>query len=360
MSEINKNKEQFDARETQVIRDAKFFEPYKKELRELFSALGLSDRWSDDPTANDFQSLLAGMIGKEHGNSEDKLQFSDEQIDAAKPYLEQLGMMSEHVPPVGVVLDQTVVLGGTMAANYRRTELVEGAIDDGVAVGDVLYLYGQRPREKRDGTNEEIISTDGRFGGYDISNNPWFDAYAKGALESDDPWAMTETHFGRVALNKVNNGNLVPRQINLPIVIVNGQSTGLAPKMPDVPARDVLDYDFVTDEGINITIMNTAAVARDGRPSRPKTKSTIGEWLERRAPAENAKVMLVTGNPHAIRQTQAAYQILQEYGRGDVELIVAGTSAPANTPLQTYLGEIAALIIKDVERNYSSETGSSV
>lgn len=356
MNEIVNSKEQFDARETAVIRDARFFEPYKAELRGLFAALGLEDRWSDDPTMTDFQALLLALIGKEHGNSVDKLQFDADRFEAAKPYLEMLGMMNEHLPPKGVHIDQTVVLGGRMAANYRRTELVEKAVNEGVDVGDVVYLYGQRPREQRDGTNEEIISTEGRFGGHDIAGNPWFRAYALDALESEDPWMMTETHFGRVALNKVTDGNLAPHQIHLPVIEVNGQDTGLAPKMHDAPARDVLDYDFVTEKGVNITIMNTAAIDRGDRPSRPKTKSTVGEWLERRAPVKDAKVMLVTGNPHAIRQTQAAYQILQEYGRSDVELIVAGTAAPANTPLQTYLGEIAALIIKDVERNYTDET----
>lgn len=352
---IETNNNQFDARELGVIQDARFFEPYKTELHGLFTALGLGDRWSDDPTDADFQQLLLQMIGKEHGNADDKLQFTDEQDAAARDYLRQLGMMNDHVPAPGSTFEQTIIMGGTMAANYRRTKLVQTMTDQDIDVGHVVALYGQRPREKRDGTSDEIRSTTGRFSGNDLSDNSWFAAYVDEALNSNDEWKLTETDFGRIALNKVMVGNLSPNRITLPIVAINGEPTKLAHRVDGAPARDILEYEFDDDGALRVTLLNSAAIERAGRSPRPKTKSTVGEWLERVAPDENAKVLLVSGNPHALRQTQAAYQILQEYGRGDIELVVAATSAPESTPLQTYLGEVAALIIKDTERQDSHE-----
>lgn len=346
-----------DEREAAVIKEARYFEPYKNELHELFKALGREAQWSEDPTNQEFLSYMQrGWIGNEHGNSTEKDQFTPDQIGAAMPILERLGLTSELLPAPGTQVDQTIIVGGTTTANYRRTQLIDKATDQGIEVGDVICWYGQRPRESRDGTNEELVSTEGKYAGENITDNPWYKAYMKEALNSDDPWALIETDFGRIALNKVSGGSLKPYKIELPVVEVNGKDTGIAKGRPDVPNRDVLDYHFVTNKGIDVTLMNVAAVDRgEGRPSRHTTESCTVEWLERHAPAQNAKVMYVTGQPHSLRTAQDTYKILQKHGRGDIQLVVAGTDPVAGQPIQFYLGEVARLINNDVKRNYGGE-----
>ncbi len=344
----------FDEREAKVIENKEFFEPYKEILKGLFVALGREDKWSDDPTSDEFISYLRSKwLGGEHGNSTEKDQFTPEQLEAAKPYLEQLGMMGEQLPAPGSQFDQTIIVGGTMTANFRRLELLQKLIDEGVDVGDVILLAGQRPREKRDGTNEELVSSTGKYAGSDITNNPRYEAYLEAALESEDPWAVTETDFGRIAVNKVMGGHLKPHRIGLPIVKADGEDTGLPAPRPDVPMRDVVDYEYQTDSGTNIIILNDAAIERANRPSRHTTKSSSKEWLYHHAPQNGARVLYITGNPHSLRTTQSTYEILQKENRGDIRLTVAGTAPAEGTPIQTYLGEVAAMIIKDVEKNYS-------
>lgn len=351
------NHTNIDERESTVIREAKYFEPYKDELRDLFVALGRQDKWSEDPTNSDFLSYMrSGWIGAEHGNSTEKDQFTEEQMEAAMPILEKLGLTTELLPDPSVEVEQTILVGGTMTANYRRTVLIQKAIDDGMNVGEVLCWYGQRPRESRDGKNADLAGTTGAYAGHDTSDNPWYKAHVAEALESDDPWALTETDFGRIALNKVTGGNLQPHKITLPLIEANGEPTGIMQahrkEGEEVPHREVLDYHFATDEGFEVVLVNNAAADRRDRPSRHTTKSSTVEWLERYAPSHGAKVMYVTGNPHSVRTAQDTYKILNELGRGDIELIVAGTGPAANSPIQSYLGEVARLIDNDVKRNY--------
>ncbi len=351
--------EGLDEREAAVITEAKFFEPYKADLEELFQALGREGEWSDDP--RDMLSYMRrGWIGQEHGNSTEKDQFTDEQITAAMPILERMGFTTELLPQSGEHFDQAIVVEGTMVANYRRTELIQKAIENGVEMDEVVLWAGQRPREARDGKNEELLSTEGRFAGHDVADNSWVKKQVElGNFEEDKQWGLTETAFGRLAVNKVFDGELMPHRIDLKLTDVTGLSEEekdavLPKKLDGVPARDITDYRFKTPEGQEVILMNAAAVERGDAPARHTTRSCTEEWLERHAPAEGARVLYVTGNPHSLRTAQDTYKVLQELGRGDIELVVAGTSPAKTTTVQAYLGEVARLIDNDVKRNYDT------
>lgn len=350
----------FDERDRLTIEQGRYFEPHRETLRGLFDALGEVDMWSEDP-----RDMVSGMqqrwIGGEHGNDATKAQYTEEQIAAAQPYLEELRLTGEIMPNFEE-LDgecEALLLGGTMVALHRRSLLLEKALASG-KISRASYIVGMRPRDaKRDGENEEILSADGRFGGHDIENNPWVRAYLRRALESDDPWEATETVLGRTAALKAMGDGLTLRRIDLPILRIYGNDTGLPLRHQDTPPRDVLDYTFEHEiEGrekpVEVTLVNTAPVARRQGDPRPTTTSGIGEWLDRHVPPQDAKVLYITGNPSALRTTRSAHKVLQERGRGDVQLIPVATAPAGHVPIQTALGEIARLIEGDVKANYQA------
>lgn len=346
-----------DEREQAVIREAHYFKPYKKELHELFVALGREDEWSDNPL--DMLSYMQkGWIGKEHGNSTEKDQFTDEEVAAAMPILERLNLTSELLPDPDEVFDQTIVVGGTTTANYRRLQLTKAARENGTELGDEIWLVGQRPREARDGSNEALLNPDGQYAGNDYSDNPWAD-HAKKMIEQSsegDSWKFTETDTARVALLKVVDNKATPHRIDLNISSVNGEPYGQQGSVDGAPARLATDYYYTVDGDHEIILLNGTAVERKNGdkilPPRHTTASVTKEWLERHPPKQGAKVLYVTGNPHSLRTTQDTYKVLQDMGRGDIELVVAGTTPAANIPIQTYLGEVARLIDNDCKRNY--------
>jgi hypothetical protein len=351
--------ELIDPREAAVITEAKFFEPYKEELRELFTALGREDRWSEDPREM-LEYIRTGWIGAEHGNSGAKDQFAPEQEAAALPIFERLGLSGETLPPAGMHFADALVVGGTTQANYRREQVVHRAQGErGITMDRITLWVGQRPKEQRDGIQDELLSPGGRFAGNDIMGNPWVQ-HQLGSREWDafDPWESrfaTETDLGRVTMLKQvpGGGNLQPHRIDLSLTDVRDLNQRLPEKRPDAPVRLTTDYRFTSQGGQEIVIMNAAAVSRgEGRPSRHTTASSAIEWLERHAPPENARVLFVSSNPHTLRTAQDVYQILQERGRGDIQLVVAGASAPPNAPIQLFLGEVGRLIDNDVRRNY--------
>lgn len=350
-----------DPREAAVIEDANFYEPYKDDLKKLFTALGKEDEWSDDPRTM-LPYMERAWIGQEHGNSTSKEQYDDEQVAAAMPILEDIGLTTELLPQPGEHFDTEVIIGGTMLANWRRLAATHKAIENGVDIDRVVVFLGQRPREARDGKNEELLGTEGRFAGEDIRENPWVKQLIdKGAFESEDPWSLTETDFGRIALNKVMGGNLMPHRIDLPIAAINGEDTGVGARQEGVPARDATDYHFTVETTKNdgsvveteVILMNAAAVDRGaGRPARHTTQSSTGEYVERYEPKQGERMLYMTGNPHSMRTAQDSKALLTKLGRDDIHLDVAGTTPAANSPIQTYLGEVARLINNDVVRNY--------
>lgn len=350
-------------KERAVIETAHFFEPYKHELRSLFVALGREHEWSDDPR-NMLPYLREKWIGIEHGNHVTKDQFSDEQIAAAQPWLEALGLKAVQVPSRNAHFDQAIIVGGTMLSNYRRVEFVHAIIDSGVQINKLIFWVGNRPRERRDGSISELLSTHGRFAGLGVRGNAWVkDLIVRGTNHLRRRVHLNETDLGRFALLKVLDNKMMPYRIDLSILNERHRRADLLDKIESLPERYVKDYYFKTDEGLDIVLLNGSPVSRGvgangkPRPARHTTASCTIEWLERHAPAQNARILYITGNPHTLRTAQDTYAILKEEGRDDLQFTVAGTAPSSSVAIQTYLGEIARLIDNDIRRNYSNAWG---
>lgn len=337
----NKVRVRLSEREKAVVTSARFFAPYKKELQALFEVLGKQDEWSDDPRQM-LSYLRSKWIGREHGNSTQKDQFSEAQRAAAMPYFEMLGLTNEDIPDItNSHLDQMIIMGGLNPINYRRLSFGLELLKSSSATADtIVFCLGERPRYPGDGTNEEILGLNGHNPDGDVRENPWVKELAEqGAFGNPSSYGLNETDMGRIAMLRLLGNDLMPYRIEKDAVN---------------PTRQIKDYYFKTNTGQEIILINGAAVDRgNNRVQRPTSKSCSIEWLERHAPKNHAKVLYVADNPSLIRMTMDTYAVLRDHGREDIELIAAGPAPYATQSIQTYLGEIARLIDKDVRRNYS-------
>lgn len=347
-----------DKRERAVVEHARFFKPYKSELRGLFVALGREHEWSDDPREM-LPYLRAKWIGVEHGNATTKDQFTDDQVTAALPYLDAMGLRMADMPRRNTHFDQAVIVGGTMLSNYRRVEFIHEIMDRGIKIDKLVFWVGRRPMEKRDGKKADLFEARGKFRGLGVRSNTWVrDLIQRGVLRTRGKVMLNETDLGRLALLKVIDNKMMPYRIDLSVLNERNRRVDLLNKIEESPERYIEDYYFRIDDGFEIVLLNGAPVDRgigsDGKPRPPRhtTASCTVEWLQRHAPSKGAKVLYVTGNPHTLRTAQDSYAKIKELGRDDILLTIAGTSPNETTDIQTYLGEIARLIDNDVRCNY--------
>jgi hypothetical protein len=375
------------AEEADVINGAPFLDTAKGDVYDLLVALDRQEYWSDDPRIL-VKYMLPAWLGKEHGASTEKDQFTAEQRARAWRIFSDSGMLRRIILPAdGMVADEAVVVGGTTPTNYYRQREVHLAIDEqGLQVPRLTQWLGERTREGRDGTLEQLLDPNWpQPGCNDISQNPWVRHQAAVADWHDaNPWAAafaTETAVGRaVSLKLVPGGEgLLPHRIDLPVTDLRNPHGKLPSKMHywddglrrHVPARQVLDYHFDAN-GLEIVAMNAAAQEREmGRP-RHTTASCTAEWLDRYPPRPNANIVYATSNPHAVRTARVTKQLLREAGRDDINLLVAAAplvregaiyvdlgeerrgyrnpELPAEPAIQIALGEIAAHIARDIKQ----------
>lgn len=360
-----------DERFNDVIVNAHFYEPFKKDIHELFTVLGREEFWSDDPR-DVIEFTQPAWAGVEHGDSAEKDKYTPEQEAAAKPILERMGLLGEL--PIDITKDysQSVVVSGTTAADLRRFLLTSDARKQGANIGTEVWLDGQRPRMIPDGTNEEMLSSEGRFAGNDYSQNPWAETAKRLVEESQESigrWQPgVESQFSeqdavRISYLKVVDGDGTPNRIGLNIASVDGKPFQHEGKMLGVqkppegaPPRIVTDLHFNTEDGHDVIILNAPAVERiaGGERGVPRatTVSVTEEWLLRFPPEHGATVLYISGNPHTLRTAQDTWETIVAHGREDIKLEIAGTSEAKTIPIQTALGEVSKLIYNDVKRNY--------
>jgi hypothetical protein len=380
-------------REAELIHTEEYMRLYGDQVKDLMEALGRGDKWSSDP--RELQKyVLPAWLGGEHGDSASKDKFTPEQRAAAWPILSDMGLLRRIIAEPDLVVDDAVVVGGTSTANFRREGEVHFNIaNNGLKTPSMRLWVGQRFREpvvrgvSRDGTLSELMDPEGRFPGHDLLDNRWVRRHI-----IDRPWnaedpaqAMfpTETELGRLMMLKQIEGgaDVLPTRIDLAITDLNDPNASLPSSIEysvdgghrRMPARVVMDHHFVDQNGMVITVMNAAAQPRDVGPPRHHTKSCTQEWLDRYPPRQGANVLYASGNPHGVRTAQDTYRILQEQGRGDVNLIVVASSlagsdpihvqlgterdpsVPAEPSILLVLGEVAASIALEVKRHYNKD-----
>ena len=137
-----------------------WFERNKTTLHALFEALGETSAWSEDAYVL-WRWSSDHWLGLEHGEQSGKPTYSEEQQNAARAHLTDLGL-TERIEPGRDRYNEVLVMGAAAIGLYRRLGLVREA---GLTAERLTVLAGLRPHERaaRDGALVELLSPEGRF-----------------------------------------------------------------------------------------------------------------------------------------------------------------------------------------------------
>lgn len=367
-----------------VVNGEPFLETARHDVQELLHALGRDEHWSDDPHMLT-KYMLPAWLGREHGASAEKDQFTPEQRARAWRILNNKGLLRRIIlPDHGLVVDDTVMVGGVTPTNfYRQTEFHRAVDEQGLQASSLKLWLGERPRQDRDGTLAMLLDPRWPKPGNDIADNPWVRREAVTRdWDDSDHWAAafaTETEVGRATMLKLVRGGerLLPHRISLPLADLHDPDSRLQRKLAYMEggerrrmrARQVLDYHYRTADGLEIVAMNAEAEERELGPPRHTTASCTAEWLERYPPPDGATVGYLTSSPHGVRTARVTQYQLVAARRNDIKLLVMAApmvrtgviyvdldadrrgyrdpELPPEPPIHTALGEIAAQIALD-------------
>ncbi|MEU3873165.1 MULTISPECIES: hypothetical protein [Streptomyces] len=253
-----------------------------------------------------------------------------------------MGLLEAVGPEAGAVFGETVLVAGLWTANERRLRLVRRLREEhGCRLGPVTLWCGQRLREERDGSLEDIL---GRLAAADpqLLRHPWVRAELARDPQDGNRWERpfaTEYELAIAAALIVFGPALVST--------ARHPATGPA-TVAGIPPRTVLWERLSTAEGLELTVLNAAARHRPQGPPRHTTASCAEEWLAHLPPATGTHVLVVTGNPHTERTLGDITRVARAAGRGDLSLHPAGNGAPERPwRLELCLGEVARLLYND-------------
>lgn len=374
-----------------VVHGEPFLETAGDDVQELLRALDRDEYASEDPHML-AKYMLPAWLGREHGASAEKDQFTAEQRARAWHVLNNTGWLRRIIlPEYGLVADDAVMVGGVTQTNfYRQTEFHRAVDAQGLQAPTLKLWLGERPRQDRDGTLPLLLDPNWPKPGNDIRDNPWVRSEAATRDWNDpDRWEAafaTETEVGRATMLKLVHGGeqLLPYRISLPLADMHDPNSHLQQKLPYMEggerkrmrARQVLDYHYRTADGLEIVAMNAEAEEREMGPPRHTTASCTTEWLERYPPAQDANVVYLTSSPHAVRTARVTRRQLVAASRDDVNLWVVAApmiqsgriyvdldeerrgyrdpELPPEPSILTALGEVAAQIALDNKYHYSN------
>ncbi|MEW2581321.1 hypothetical protein [Streptomyces syringium] len=255
----------------------------------------------------------------------------------------QMGLLEATWPKAGTSFGETAVVAGLWTANERRLRLVRRLREEyGCRLGPVTLWCGQRLREERDGSLEDIHS---RLTTADpqLLHHPWVRAELARDPQDGNQWERpfaTEYELA-IATALIVFGPALALAAHQP-------ATGPAP-VAGIPRRTVQWQRLRTVEGLELTVLNAAARHRPQGPPRHTTSSCAEEWLAHLSPGNGADVLVVSGNPHTERTLGDIARVARQAGRDDLTLHPAGNGAPKwPWRLELCLGEIARLLHNDI------------
>ncbi|HEY5442549.1 MAG TPA: hypothetical protein VIJ68_03355 [Candidatus Saccharimonadales bacterium] len=308
-----------------AAREELFFDTHRDDLYELFVALDRERQWADGP-AELLPYTQAKWVGREHGNSVEKDQFTSESEEAAQEIFTRIGLRGEVLPPKDSY-EQAVIIGGMMRVNRERTGFTKQLLDEGrIKTKQIVFWAGQRARERRD--DAEVSKMDMAA----LSANAWVrDELSLSSVPGKESFA-TETHLTRLAYLEAFGPQAVLKATSL-----------------RTEQGEAASYTLKTDDYPDFVLMNCQAVVRARGPARHTTVSCAAEWLETVAPRVASKVLLVAGNPHTLRNARDIQAVIRHQDRADIDLSVCGPAAAPNASIQLFLGEIGRLLYTDVQ-----------
>ncbi|MEU6642087.1 hypothetical protein ABZ863_06010 [Saccharomonospora sp. NPDC046836] len=303
-------------------------------LPELFAVLGVP--WRGDLTER-VELTRRLWLGPEHGQI--IATYDDKRRSRALAVFDKIGMLTPTLPNHSSEFAETNIVCGTWAANENRLRRVLALRrQHGCQLGTINLWCGQRLRESRDGSADDIVERL-RIRDAALTSHPWMLAQLRLDPADPDPWRRpfaTEYEVAVAAALAV----LGPR-----LGLVETRTVIGVPSLPTVPARTLLWQRFRTPDGQQLVALNAAAQPRLQGPPRHTTASCAQEWLRHLPPPRGAAVLLFSGNPHTARTLDDVRQIVGRHGRHDLAVHAAGSGAPESPRLlEMCLGEVARML----------------
>lgn len=296
-----------------------FYNSNRNGLGILFDALGLPENAAESLE----DSILATQpwARGDHTDPEQRVEIPAEHEIALHSLYGLFEMKAEQLLPPDEY-DQILLLGGMHLGNNRRIELTKRLLEGGVLTDHVVLLGGER-RERPQHERKHIVKNIAELASRQVHTvDPWVDE-----IVNDSTSIRWETDMLRLAAS-VHLGRLTP---------IAQIGEGRNPERLDMICRDKL-----------ITLLHTQAVNRPNSDEpRHTTEACIQHWLRVVDAPQDARVGFVTANPHIERTVKTARRALRYIGRGDIDLIAAGSAAVPRSDHHIYLGEIARNLYED-------------
>jgi|GEM_PF-4370148 len=302
-----------------------FFERHQAGLAEVFDTLEVPEaaKTDLDVAVEHTQPWIKG----DHGRQGHIFNVATEASDRLYDLYAQFGQRDEVQLPAGQY-DEVLMLGGLQAGNRRRLNLLRRAMEDpDVQIDRIALLGGQRylfPEKEKDDLWDAVEGIGNRGG-------TWVEHAQR--QPADKLW---ETDGIRLAAIE-QLGPMVLKRMDLRLYDIS-----------EAPEDPLAGYEFDLN-GTPVSLTHTLAVARPNGDKRHTTEACMVDWLERRhpGPEQAATIGFIAANPHIERMGRSSQAMLHANGRDDLQLVVAGSAAPASLGHGFFLGEIARNLYED-------------
>jgi hypothetical protein len=312
--------------------EGSFFVRNQEGLAELFDIVGVPDEalTSIDEAVKHTQPWVKG------DHSRPGYQFDISPADNSKLHdlYARFGQKDETMLPSGPY-HEIIVPGAVQRGNRRRLELLRRAVSEHeVTTSHITLLGGERrlfPEVEKDDI-ETTIDTLAR----------------RGSLE---PWVESVRNMDVANLWETDGMRLAALEQLGPLVLKNTAQSDRCTTTNEADSAE--GYEFMWND-IAVSLMHTLAVDRPNGERRHTTEACVRDWLQRHEPPQAARIGFIGANPHLERMGRATRTVLEAEGRGDLQLVVAGSASPPELGHGHYLGEIARNLYQDQHDQHAS------
>jgi hypothetical protein len=299
----------------------------RDELKAIFDIMQLSPANLDEAVAST-QPWARGDHSRPGFDYGDVLKEND---SALRELFTGLGMQNESLL-VDTEVDDVIMYGAIYAGTLRRLELLNRMVrQHGFRPKRIILAGGERRGFIEKETSEYLGSlTVLRSGTID---DPWLDQITSEMVPVDQLW---ETELLRIAAaQQMGHMDLVD-------IHHRGDFDG-----PPSQAIASMQFDW---EGIPVYLHHTLKVPRPNGAPRHTTeecaKDYIRHYLGDIEQSFGHRIALIGAQPHIHRMLLSNIRMFNDMGRGDVELLAAGSRAEG-IGVSMYLGEIARWLYEE-------------
>jgi hypothetical protein len=305
---------------------ASFYEQHQPDIAQLLDITGVGQEKA--ATLDTAVKATQPWVKGDHGLDSYSFDFTDEQHQELPELFNTFDMVEQRDLPAGHY-DQVWVYGAVHLGNDKRLKfLADMLTNGGVSTDRIVLLGGERKMDERE--PEDLNKNLARLG-QKQSVDAWLQGFlAKPQTEVDESDMLRVAaldHLGPLALRKqfLRVGTEDSWRTSTPVTFS--------------------EFDW---QSTPLTLVHSRATSRkDGQP-RHTTETCTQDGAELYIPEgrSDAKIAIISSQPHLERMEKTVKRVLQTIGR-EVELVAGGPGTTAETGDTIYLGEVARNLYED-------------